>query len=202
MNRQLRGASCRNEPCKVCGRERICTAYEVQWKRFRLRQGCCEHVGIGSEREQAADPTILDNQNLESFIMATSGAGGGCFSMAGGSGAREPPEAPKDAAVAFTRRKDYPKRLCHNDLNYPQRLIFSRFSVIVDSFSRCGIVIYSSFSSSGLTGPRDCGEMPNISNMSKAGSVATILGEIDWRTRLDCIPSPIRTADAPDCLSC
>ena len=47
-----------------------------------------------------------------------------------------------------TRRKDYPKRLCHNNLNCPQQLIFSRFSVIVDNFSRCGIVIYSSFSSS------------------------------------------------------
>jgi hypothetical protein len=32
----------------------------------------------------------------------------------------------------------------------PQRLIFSRFSVIVDSFSHCGIVVYSSFSSSVL----------------------------------------------------
>jgi hypothetical protein len=47
-----------------------------------------------------------------------------------------------------TRRKDCPKRLCYNDLNCPQRLIFSRFSVIVDNFSRCGIVVYSSFSSS------------------------------------------------------
>jgi hypothetical protein len=37
----------------------------------------------------------------------------------------------------------------HNDSNCPQRLIFSTFLVIVDSFSRCGIVIYSSFSSSG-----------------------------------------------------
>jgi hypothetical protein len=48
-----------------------------------------------------------------------------------------------------TRRKDCSKRLCHNDLNCPQRLIFSCFSVIVDNFSRCGIVVYSSFSSSG-----------------------------------------------------
>jgi ribosomal protein L32 len=30
-------------------------------------------------------------------------------------------------------------------------LIFSRFLVIVDSFSRCGIVVYSSFSSSGTS---------------------------------------------------
>ena len=47
-----------------------------------------------------------------------------------------------------TRRKGCPKRLCHNNLNCPQKLIFSRFSIIVDSFSRCGIVVYSSFSSS------------------------------------------------------
>jgi hypothetical protein len=33
-------------------------------------------------------------------------------------------------------------------MTMPQRLIFSRFSVIVDSFSRCGIVVYSSFFSS------------------------------------------------------
>jgi hypothetical protein len=52
--------------------------------------------------------------------------------------------------LACTRRKDCPKRLCHNDLNCPQRLIFSRFSVIVDNFSRCGIVVYSSFSSSDV----------------------------------------------------
>ena len=41
------------------------------------------------------------DQNLDSFIMAASGVGGGGFSMAGGSGTGEPPKAPKDTAVAF-----------------------------------------------------------------------------------------------------
>jgi hypothetical protein len=50
-----------------------------------------------------------------------------------------------------TRRKDCPKRLCHNDLNCPQRLIFSCYSVIVDNFSHCSIVVYSNFSSSVMS---------------------------------------------------
>jgi hypothetical protein len=57
----------------------------------------------------------------------------------------------KDFLCYYTRRKDCPKRLCHNDLNCPQRLIFNHFSVIVDNFSHCGIVVYSSFSSSVMT---------------------------------------------------